>query len=151
MKESLNYFIAQYPAGWFGIKILILIIFSIILHHILKKYFIGILKKAIKKTKTNWDDVFLKHDVFNRIIDIIPAMIIYNFSYFFGSAHVFVERITISYMILAFSLFLNSGLNGINEIYNSYPFSKDKPIKGYIQIVKLIFFITAFLIIVSVL
>jgi miniconductance mechanosensitive channel len=109
------------------------------------------MKKAVYKTKTDWDDILFKNRVFNKLIDIVPAMIVYNFSNLFGNAEVLIERISLSFIVLACTLFVSSVLNGINDIYKTYPFSKDKPIKGYIQTVKLIFYITAFLIIISVL
>lgn len=151
MNANINDLIEQYPAYWALLKISFLALSAFIVHYVLKIYFIRLMKKAVDKTKTDWDDILFKNKVFNKLIDIVPAMIVYNFSNLFGNAEVLIERISLSFIVFACTLFVSSVLNGINDIYKTYPFSKDKPIKGYIQTVKLIFYITAFLIIISVL
>ncbi|MBN2856875.1 MAG: mechanosensitive ion channel [Candidatus Delongbacteria bacterium] len=151
MGDNIKDLIEQYPAYWALIKIFALLTAALIVHSLLKNYFIRLIKKAVGKTKTEWDDILFRNKVFNKLIDIVPAMMIYNFARLFGSAEELVERIALSYIIFACTLFVSSVLNGINDIYQTYPFSKDKPVKGYIQTVKLIFYITAFLIIISVL
>ncbi len=151
MIKGLTDFMNNNPVYSLMFKILILIIAAVILHYILKVIVENVIKKAVKKTKTDWDEIMFRNRVFNRLIDIVPAMLIFNFSYIFDNMSVLVSRITLSYIVLAFALFAGSVFNGINEIYNTYPFAKDKPIKGYIQILKLLIYITAFLIIISVL
>ena len=45
---------------------------------------------------------------------------------------------------------LTSFLKALNEIYMTQPISKDRPIKGYIQIVQILFYSIAFILILSV-
>jgi len=130
--------------------IAILLIGAYLLDLFLKKIVLRIIKKTVSKTKNQWDDKLFEHKVFEKLITLIPAIIIYNFSYLFLSAEDLIKRIIISLIILLFVFFINSLTNAANDIYSTFSFSKDKPIKGYLQIFKLVVFLTAFLIIVSV-
>jgi len=132
------------------VDIAILLAGAYLLDLFLKKIVLGIIKKTVSRTKNQWDDKLFKHRVFEKLITLIPAIIIYNFSHLFLSAEDLIKRIIISLIILLFVFFINSLTNAANDIYSTFSFSKDKPIKGYLQIFKLVVFLTAFLIIVSV-
>ena len=151
MFESINNFFEQYPNSAVGIKIFILFIGAFIIDVIVRHVFIKTIKKIADKTKNTWDDKLFENKVFNKLANLIPAIVIYNFSYLFLEAEEIVTRIVLSYMIYAGIVFFNAFLESVNTIYNSYKFAKDKPIKGYIQIVKLIVYIIGVLIIISVL
>ena len=151
MFESINNFFEQYPNSAVGIKIFILFIGAFIIDLIVRHVFIKTIKKITDKTKNTWDDKLFENKVFNKLANLIPAIVIYNFSYLFLEAEEIVTRIVLSYMIYAGIVFFNAFLESVNTIYNSYKFAKDKPIKGYIQIVKLIVYIIGVLIIISVL
>ena len=43
-----------------------------------------------------------------------------------------------AYLIIMGLIVINSLLNAINDIYQTYEISKVKPVKGYIQVVKII-------------
>ena len=132
------------------VDIAILLAGAYLLDLFLKKIVLGIIKKTVSRTKNQWDDKLFKHRVFEKLITLIPAIIIYNFSHLFLSAEDLIKRIIISLIILLFVFLINSLTNAANDIYSTFSFSKDKPIKGYLQIFKLVVFLTAFLIIVSV-
>ncbi|MFA6653518.1 MAG: mechanosensitive ion channel domain-containing protein [Candidatus Delongbacteria bacterium] len=132
------------------VDIAILLAGAYLLDLFLKKIVLGIIKKTVSRTKNQWDDKLFEHRVFEKLITLIPAIIIYNFSHLFLSAEDLIKRIIISLIILLFVFFINSLTNAANDIYSTFSFSKDKPIKGYLQIFKLVVFLTAFLIVVSV-
>ncbi|NOR45332.1 MAG: mechanosensitive ion channel [Candidatus Delongbacteria bacterium] len=150
MFESINNFLEQYPNSAIGIKIFALFIGAFIVDIIVRKVFIIAIKRITDKTKNTWDDKLFENKVFNKLANLIPAIVIYNFSYLFLNAEELVSKVLLVYMIYAGMIFFNTFLESINAIYNSYEFAKDKPIKGYIQIVKLIVYIIGALIIVSV-
>ncbi|MDA3884221.1 MAG: mechanosensitive ion channel family protein [Candidatus Delongbacteria bacterium] len=151
MFESIQNFLEQYPNSAIGIKIFALFIGALIIDLIVRHVFIKAIKRITDKTKNTWDDKLYENKVFNKIANLIPAIVIYNFSYLFLEAEEIVSRIVLAYMIYAGVVFFNAFLESANTIYNSYDFAKDKPIKGYIQIIKLIVYIIGILIIISVL
>ncbi|MBU4486420.1 MAG: mechanosensitive ion channel family protein [Candidatus Delongbacteria bacterium] len=150
MIESFKNYIEQNPNYSAGIKILILLSVAFIINLFIKKIILSLIKRAVLKTKNNWDDIFLENRVFEKLANIVPAIIVYNFSFLFINAEETAKRIILSYIVFVCIVFINSFINAVNDIYNSLSYSKDKPIKGYLQIVKLLAYITGFLIIISI-
>ncbi len=106
------------------------------------------------KTKSHWDDIMIKRKVFARISLLIP-LIIFNlyFKYVlidYPVLHALIQGL-IEIMIVATSLtILLAVLNSLNEIYQSYDISKARPIKGYLQVAKIIVYILAGVYIISI-
>lgn len=61
-----------------------------------------------------------------------------------------IRNIVSAFIILTIVLALSGGLNFINEIYNRRDDSANKPIKGYIQVIKIVLFAAAAILIVAV-
>ena len=121
---------------------MILIIVASIVFLIIRKVIVKILGRIILRTSGIWDDTLFAHKVFHILIHIIPAIIIYSSSGFSGEDLIWlptlikgVAQIYLSLVVLtALIRFLDAG----QEIYNTYPNAKDRPIKGYIQLMKIV-------------
>lgn len=117
-------------------------ILSIIGYSILRKYLLKVTFKIISKTQTRWNSILINSGVFEKISYMVPVLI---FSYFI---HLLPENIaTPLWRVIAFLsaviliLSIERALSAFLGIYNTYPISKDKPIKGYIQLVKIVLYI----------
>lgn len=124
-------------AGWVGVALGVMILAflaAFITKHVLLagvKYFIG-------RTKTQWDDFLLKRRVFTRLSHLAPAIVIYFTAYLFAPFDQVLQRFSNVYMILAGLLAVMAFLSAVVDIYNTYGISRHKPIKGYIQVVKIV-------------
>lgn len=128
-------------AGYLSLVIMFLLILliCIIANFITKKVVIRIISKIVKNTKFRWDDMLLERKVFHKLSHIVPAIIIY----FFASAlpesfEYLIQKVAIAYLIIMGLVIISSALNAMNDIYQTYGVSRTKPIKGYIQVVKII-------------
>lgn len=92
------------------------------------------LKAIIRRSQTNWDDVILKRKLFHRLSYFAPALVIYFFAPVFPDAQEWIQRLAASGIIIIGLLVFNSFLNSTIDIYNTYEISRERPIKGYIQI-----------------
>lgn len=134
------------------ILLILVIIIAWLADVITKKIFVTIISKLIRKSKTEWDDLLLKRKVFKRLAHLAPAIVVYYFAEFFAfglSDRIvsFVQSATYIYMILMGLMVIDSIINSSHDIYEKLPISNNRPIKGYIQLVKiLIFFIGGILI-----
>ena len=76
--------------------------------------------------------------VFEKLAHIVPALIImYLSAYFFKEYENLVsiiEKAILVYIIFISIRVITSFFNGLHDIYQSLPISKDRPIKSYIQI-----------------
>ncbi len=139
------------------VKIFFFLIVAVLLSYlsdiIVRKLIISILTTIIKRSKTKIDDIFLERKVFNRLSHFAPALVI-----FFLTPLVFkdypaiiklVQNGAYVYMILIGLLFTDSFINAMHEVYLRLSISKHRPIKGYVQIVKIAIYFIAIILIIS--
>src|SRR5690554_2007967 len=121
------------------IMVLFIIGVSMLANFITKKVVMKIITQVIKRNKFQWDDVFLERKVFQKLSHIVPAIIIYFFAAQFDKYQLLIEKGVNIYVIIIAMLVLNSFLNAIHDIYLTFEISKVKPIKGFIQVAKIVF------------
>lgn len=120
------------------IMILFITIVCVIANFITKKVVIRIITGIVKSTKFKWDDILLERKVFHRLSHVVPAIILYYFSPTFPTIQQMIEKGVIAYLIIMGLIIINSLLNVANDIYLTYEIAKTKPLKGYIQVVKIV-------------
>jgi len=125
---------------------IIILIFSVLLvslisNFIAKKVILNVLKQVVKRTKSNWDDVLYEKKVFHNLSHIAPVIIIYYtadaFLINYPGWLSFVWSMVNIYMIVVIMLIISSFLGALNEIYSEMSYAKDRPIKGYLQVVNI--------------
>ena len=134
---------------------LILSLISLILFFPLRKLHIKIVERFTIHTETLWDDVLFEHKVFHAVAHLIPAVFIYA-SAGFGSEDLvslpeIIQGIAKIYITYAVVLSLIRFLDASQDIYNTYPFAIERPIKGYLQLIKIFIYSIAAIILVSIL
>lgn len=87
--------------------------------------------------------------MFHNLSHLVPAIIIYYSAYVFPSYQALIEKAALTYMIVITITVLNALLNAFDTIYRSYEVSKIRPIKGYIQVAKIVLFIIGGIIVIS--
>lgn len=126
---------------------------SIIIYYILKFILNRFLKKLIDKSVSKWDDYLFEEKVFTRLALLIPALIIQFFLSETVAAHPhaihLIDVVLKLYMIAIMLLVGISFLNTVYKIYGEFEVAISKPIKGYIQIGKIIVYIIGGIIIIS--
>ena len=147
MERGLKPIYAVYLSG--AIMAVILVILCIAINLITKKIILKLLTRYIAGTKYKWDDIMLNRQVFHRLALILPGVVVYNFAPVFQHYEVFIKRVTLTYIFIIAILVLNAVLDSINEIYQFYPISRVRPMKGLIQVVKIVIYIVAGIIIVA--
>lgn len=121
--------------------------------YIAKRIIIHIVHLIVKKSKNKWDDVLAENNVFNRLAYLAPAIIIYVLTPLVIPKYEFaitvIDIIIKIYMIFTVLVVINSFLNSLSNIYQNYEISKSKPIKGYIQAIKVILYIIGGILIIA--
>lgn len=144
------YIVYLYPLV--GISLILMLAF--LSDIIARRIILGIIARIITKTENTWDDIILKRKVFNRLSHLAPALVIYySIGYAlndFPKIEIFLQHTVSIYMIIITTLVFNSFLLALNEIYQTLEISKNRSIKGYIQIIQIIVFSIAAIFILSV-
>lgn len=114
-----------------------------------------IIHKITSRTKTEWDDIMFRRKVFRRVSNLLPAFVIFAlFPQLFADYPFWVKLVitlTNIYVVIVIVLVVNSILNSVNDIYQEFDISKNKPIKGYIQVVQILVYLFALIIIIALL
>ncbi|MEH7225442.1 mechanosensitive ion channel domain-containing protein [Bacillus sp. JJ1566] len=139
-KQLLNYDMDPTLAHYLAVVLMILFIalICIVANFITKKVIINIITRIVTKTKYQWDNMLLERKVFRRLSHIVPAIIIHRFSTTFPNYEHLIQIGANTYIIIVGLLVISSILNAANDIYQTYEVSKTRPIKGYIQVVKIV-------------
>jgi len=122
---------------------------SFISYFITKHFIIKTLSNYIKKTKTRLDDILLQKSILRQLSLIAPLVIIFSFSHVFPLAGDLTKRITVALISWLVLITVGSLLTALNELYITLEISKTRPIKGYIQVAKLILYLAGAIIIIS--
>ena len=138
------------------ISILGIVVLAVVANFIAKKIIVAILTMIVKRTKNTWDDYLVKRKVFHKLSHLAPALVIqftigialYEYSPNFSFV---IERLTYVYMVIVWLLVINSLLNALHDIYLTFEMSKNRNIKGYIQLIKIIVFAVGAILIISIL
>jgi miniconductance mechanosensitive channel len=118
------------------------IVLSVLVNFIAKKIILGGISRFIRKTKIRWDDYLLKHNVFTRLSHIAPALVIYfSATSFPGETAVYIQRFSTVYMILAGLFAFSAFMNAVVDLYRQFDGFRQRPIKGYVQIAKIIVYV----------
>lgn len=132
---------------------LILVLLSLITFYISRKIFLEIIHRATAKSKTKWDDILAEQKFFKRVAYLVPSYIIYSFTPMvlqtYEHAVSLIRSAVIIYMIIVVILIISAFLNALGKIYEDFEISKSKPIKGYIQVVKIVVYLICGIIIIS--
>lgn len=127
----------------------LIIVISILANLLAKRVVLRIIVHIITNNKVTWDNVFLEKEVFHKLSHIVPAIIIYYAGSLFSSYQNLIEKAAFTYIIVIALVVLNALLNSFDVIYRTFPVSKVRPIKGYIQVAQIILFIFGGIIILS--
>ncbi len=138
-----------------GILLVLVIVFSFISYWLAKHFILKGLRAIISRTETQWDDMILKEKVFSRLAHIAPAIVIYLFASIpfadYNWIISLVHGIALIYMIVMGILALNALLNAALAIYSTYEISNRIPIRGFIQVLKIIIYFLSGIFIISIL
>ncbi len=139
--------IASYIAN--AAIIVVIMAVSFLAYFIAKKLLLKLLKMVIAKSRTKWDDTFFQHRVFEHMILVVPALVVYAAAPLSLSAQVWLQRMSVCLIVYALVLAFDKFLDAVNDIYRRYESSKTKPIRGYLQVLKIAAYIISIIIIIS--
>jgi len=123
-------------AWWFGRRVLV-----------------SLAHRFADRTEQTWDDALIEHRVASRLAQLLPALIIYvGVGQLVGvddTVRQFLFKATTAYVILVVTFTLTAGLSAAHSIYESYPASRQRPLKGFVQLLQLVLVIIGFLLVAA--
>ena len=112
------------------------------------------MKRIVRKSKSQWDDTLYKFKVFRSISFIIIAIVIAKASPIlfrdFPNWREFAVAASQIYVVLSIMFAVNSLLNAILGILETVDSLKDKPLRSYKQVAKIVFYLVGFVFILAI-
>ncbi len=145
------------PAAAFVVRLvwfLAVLVAAWVANWIAKRVLLVLIRRAVKKSKTKWDDILVERGVFTRLSHIAPAVVIYLtapvvFAGFSGAVG-FMQAVAGIYMAAIGLLVVNGLLDSLVEIYRTFEFARKMPIKSFVQLVKIILYVSMGIVIVAI-
>jgi len=126
--------------GW-SLGLAAVLLLAIISNWIINKILLKILHLAVERSKSDWDDIVMKRKVFQRLSHLAPVLVFYFSAHIFSGAQGWIQRLAVSAMILVFLSALNSFSKAVIDIYSKYEISRERPIKGVVQIIMILAYV----------
>ena len=142
---------------WFGenpgivqaIYVAGVILLSFLAYILARHYVVKLLMGLTLKTKNIYDNLLLSDVILRRMSYIAPLIVINGCSFLVPSMEFLIRKVTAACLVLVVLMVIGPLINSLHEIYLSLDMSRGRPIKGYVQVVKLVIYILGGIIIVS--
>ena len=134
---------------------LLMVGLSIGLDYLCQAIFVGGMKHYTRRSPHQWNTLLMKRRVIHHLIHILPGILIY---YLLPMAFVrgkemleFSQKVCAVYIIVAVLLTINGLLLVMLDVYNMKDKQKNRPLKGFVQVLQVLLFFIGGIIVVSVL
>jgi miniconductance mechanosensitive channel len=106
-----------------------------------------------RKSSTDWDDILVDRNVFGRLAQVAPALVVYLGVPFVPGLPeglvTLIRNVATGYMILMLTFALTTLIGAAHAIYERLPMARHRPLKGFAQLLQLLAWIFGGLLIVA--
>jgi len=155
----------------------VLTLLAWIIKLVARRLFLGLVCRVAKRTESTWDNRLVERRVFHKLANVAPALVTYaGIGWALGvgpdtladtlavdlqgsswdglalAGTILVRRVSLAWMVIALTMAGGGILNALNDIYSeTYAEARNRPIKGYLQVISLMLYVVAGIVVVSVL
>ncbi len=148
INDGLTFYLAR------AVAVMVVLVLAAIANFVAKRYILSALSHIISRSKSKWDDAVLRQRTLNRLANLAPALVIYVLTPIALDGLDFVIALIRGalqvYMLVILMLVLDSLLNSFEFIYQNFRASREIPIKGFIQVLKLVLYFLTGIFIISI-
>ncbi|TVQ61491.1 MAG: mechanosensitive ion channel family protein [Phycisphaerales bacterium] len=139
--------LAAYPWAQTLVALLVVLLVAWLAHLIVRRYVLRLVTVVMRRLPSWWAGVVLEHKVLHRLVPLVPTLIIARAIPLVPHVPVnvvdVVQRVAQATAVLLVALAFGATLNAGRAIYDRYPIARGRPIKGYVQVVKIVLYIAA--------
>ena len=133
----------------------LLVILAIGLDYLCQAIFVGSMKKLAQHTHYQWDSLLLKRKVVHHLVHTIPGILVYALlplAFIRGKGLLLLsQKICAVYIVFALLLAINGFILVFLEMYNMRQVNKNRPIKGFMQVLQVLLFFIGGIVIIAIL
>ena len=147
--NQINDWLQLYPVwGEIG-KAFFILLLAFLAFFLFKYIVIAVLRKLASKTKTRLDDHLIESKAISRLTFLVPVLLVDALHFLLPYSGAFLSKVS-QILILWIVVWSTAAfLMAINRYYETFPISKERPIKGYLQVINIILYIIAIIFIIG--
>lgn len=134
---------------------ILLIVFAVGLDYLCQAIFVGSIRNITKRTHYQWDSLLVKRKVIHNLVHTLPAILVYALlpmAFIRGKGLLAIsQKVCSIYIVFVLLLAINGVLLTILDIYDQKEAMKNRPMKGFIQVLQVLLFFIGGIIIISIL
>ena len=150
MLQDINSWLNDNPLVNNNLKFVGIILLAIVLYFITKKVVIKGIRILVKRTPTSYDDLLLNEKLMRRASLIVPLLVLRQFTYLLPTAELYIGRFFDALVVIVVLLTLGTLISTFNDLYELTEKGKERPVKGYLQVVKIILYIIGSIVIIGI-
>ena len=132
-----------------------LVILAIGLDYLCQAIFVVSMKKLAQHTHYQWDSLLLKRKVVHHLVHTIPGILVYALlplAFIRGKGLLLLsQKICAVYIVFALLLAINGFILVFLDMYNMRQVNKNRPIKGFMQVLQVLLFFIGGIVIIAIL
>ncbi len=133
----------------------LIVILAIGLDYLCQAIFVGSMKKLAQHTNYQWDSLLLKRKVVHHLVHTIPGILVYALlplAFIRGKGLLLLsQKICAVYIVFALLLVINGFILVFLDMYNMRQVNKNRPIKGFMQVLQVLLFFIGGIVIIAIL
>lgn len=137
-----------------AIVAVLMVILAVGIDYLFRIIFVGGLKRYTNKKPHRWNTLIVKRRLIHHLIHIIPGVLIYlllPIAFVHGKTLLYIsQKICLVYIIYVVLLALNSSLLILLDIVSAKENLKNRPMKGFIQVLQVLVFFIGGIVIIAV-
>ena len=134
--------------------LVLLIVVALAANIVVTRVLLRLVRRIATSGAIPWGDTLVRHKVFARLAQVVPALIIAAgmgiLPGFPEQLVRLIQNVAVGYVALMLTIALAATLRAGNAIYESYPLSRDRPLKGVVQLVQIVVYIVGGILIVAI-
>lgn len=155
--------VATMMSSWFGshpvlgpsLALALIVAAAWISFSFVRRYLLRVVNSVTRRTQVWWDELLFSPELVERLAWFIPLVIVHLAIPFVPHLPVelltLIQRLTLATLILFGVRAVAALLGGVQEVYSRLPVSKDRPIKGLLQVVNIVLHLVAVIVIIAIL
>lgn len=133
----------------------LMIALAVGLNYLCQAIFLGGMRRFARRSPKLWSTLLMKRRVVHHFIHFVPGLLIYHLlplAFVRGKEMLYLsQKVCVVYIIVAMLLTLNGLLLVFLDVYNSKDLQKNRPLKGFVQVLQVLLFFVGTIVIVAVL
>jgi miniconductance mechanosensitive channel len=153
MEDIMPSWVLENPIARDLVHLGVILVVAVVVYALARWFLVAAIRSLVKRSRVTWDDALVEARVFIQLAHIAPALVVYYGIQFVPDFNAglatLLQRVAICVMVAVTAASASSFLTAVNEVYSANPKYRHRPIKGYLQVIKIAFFLVAVLIIIS--